>query len=175
MFNSPDFPLEFKKLEPWHFFDLDLQGRQRWQYGMDVQKELKPEVAAHYAEQPNMWACVRGGKPIAIMGINQTFPGVQGVAFALFGKGVSRSHHRLTRFAREVVIGQSGLRRVEAIVRCAEPPPPFDRNPFEMLHFCLDSVTPEVRWAMDVGLSPVAVLRNFGVASEAHMLLERIA
>lgn len=177
-----DTGLEFVELDAGHFFALDLQERQRTQYGLDTASTLQWEAAEHYASQPNCWTCLRDGAPLAILGTNQTFPPVQGTAYALFGKGVGRSLHAITRFARDVVIGRSGLVRTEAIVRCnlpqlpnidaAEIPP---RLAPVLLGCALSMPSPEVRWAMAIGFVPVAVLRKFGAASETHMLLERIA
>lgn len=174
--------LEFVPLDAGHFFALDLQERQRTQYGLDTRETLQWEAAEHYAGQPNCWTCLKDGAPLAIFGTNQTFPPVQGTAYALFGKGVGRAMHAITRFARDVVIGQSGLTRIEAIVRCNLPlPPNLDAAevPAQLAPLLLARAlwhpTPEVRWAMAIGFMPVAVLRKFGAASETHMLLERIA
>jgi len=170
----------FVPLRPEHIFALDLQESQRFQYGIDL-FAIGVDEAEHYASQPAAWTMLDGVRPIACFGILETFPGAAGVAWALIGKNIGRGHHRLTRFARDEVIGKSTLPRVEAIVRCDLDLPPPDgaicdapTYAWLMLKFALDHPTPEVRWAIDVGLHPVAVLRKFGAANETHMLMERI-
>lgn len=164
--------LDFVPLAAEHFFALDRQDSQATQYGLDP-LDMEWSTAEAVAAQPNCWAALRGVEVLACLGISESFPGVQGVAWAFLGRGIGRDHHALTRFAREVVIGQSDLRRIEAIVRCGDPP--FDSDSqLELMTWCLQHATAQVRWAIDVGLSPAAVMRKFGQASETHMLLERI-
>lgn len=172
--------LRFVPLAAEHFFDLELQDSQRTQYGLDP-TAISRDEAEHYARQPNCWAVLRCDRPIAILGISETFAGVQGVAFALLGKDLGRDHLSLTRFLRDVVIGQSELTRIEAIVRCRDIEPhltgfySLDRaDPGDLLDLALEEPTPQVRWAKMAGLSPVAVLRKFGAAAETHMLMERV-
>lgn len=165
--------LTFVRLEAEHFFAIDLQDSQRTQYGLDPQAIGMQEAQA-YADQDSAWCALRGDRPLACFGINETFPGAQGVAWAFLGKGLGRDHLALTRFARDEVIGRSRLPRLEAIVRCADPPKEIGCGQLPLMSHCLQHATPEVRWAIAVGLFPVAVLRKFGLASETHMLLERI-
>lgn len=161
-----------------HFFAIDPQESQRTQYGLDP-LDMDWSVAEAIAANPGCYAVLRGEEVLACLGVNPTFPGAAGVTFAFLAKGIGRDHHVLTRFARDVVIGQCTLPRLEAIVRCADIEEVTDTEwPWNdaavRLAIALGEPTPQVRWAMAVGLRPVAVLRNFGAASETHMLLERI-
>lgn len=165
--------IEFVPLAAEHLFDLDVQDSQRRQYGLDP-LDMTREEAEAIADNPGCYAALRGDEVIACLGVGETFPGKAGVAFAFLGKDIGRDHFALTRFAREVVIGQSPLCRIEAIVRSADPPAGMGFGQLPMMSHCLQHPTPEVRWAIAVGLFPVAVLRKFGAASETHMLLERI-
>jgi hypothetical protein len=169
-----------------HFFALEPQDSQATQYGLDP-REMEWAEAEAVAANPGCYAVLRGLEVLACLGVSQTFPGAQGVAFGFLGKNIGRAHHALTRFARDVVIGQSPLARIEAIVRCADIPqsvlspdgclrteaeaPP---GQLPMMTHALQHATPQVRWALAVGLWPACVLRKFGAASETHMLLERI-
>jgi hypothetical protein len=139
---------------------------------MDPRAMTAAEAAA-VASNPGCYAVIREETVLACLGVTQTFPGAQGVAFALLGKGIGRDHHVLTRFLREVVIGQSTLARIEAIVRCADVPAELTGQ-LPMMTHALQHPTAPVRWALAVGLEPVAVLRKFGAAGEDHMLFERI-
>jgi hypothetical protein len=172
--------LEAVPLEAEHLFALDVQDSQRRQYGLDP-LDMEMAQAADLADNPGSYAILRAApharderEVIACFGISQTFPDAQGVAWAFLGKGLGRDHHVLTRFAREVVIGGSALPRIEAIVRCADPPAETGFGQLPMMNFALQNPTPEVRWALAVGLWPACVLRKFGAAGETHMLLERI-
>jgi hypothetical protein len=171
--------LSFISLDAEHFFALDLQASQRTQYGVDPLAIDWAEAEA-YAAQDNTWAAMREDQVLAVFGVHETFPGAQGAAFALLAKDLGRDHHRLTRFAREEVIAKSPLPRIEAIVRCIDVEPGIkvcpDATPANMLAAALRprNRTPQVRWALTLGFTPVAVLRKFGAASETHMLLERI-
>jgi hypothetical protein len=169
--------LSFRSLEAEHFFAIDLQDSQRTQYGLDPTAISEAE-AQHYAGQASAWAALRRAgdaiEVLAIVGVQETFPGAQGVVFALLGKGIGRDHHALTRFVREVVIGGSDLARLEAIVRCADPHPEAEGSQLGLMTHALQNPTPPVRWALACGLDPVCVLRKFGAAGETHMLFERI-
>lgn len=165
--------LEFVPLEAQHFFALDRQDSQATQYGLDP-LDMEWAQAEAVAANPGCYAVLRGIEVLACLGVSETFPGKAGVAFAFLGRGIGRDHHALTRFARETVIGASPLARIEAVVRCAEPPAETGFGQLPMMTHALQHPTPPVRWALAVGLFPVAVLRKFGAASETHMLLERI-
>lgn len=94
-----------------------------------------------------------GGRIVACLGLRETFPGRQAVAWAVLAEDVGAAHLAITRFAR-ARIRESRLPRIEAIVR--------------------ESVPAEGAWAQLVGLAPAHVLRCFGAMSETHILCERI-
>lgn len=176
--------LEAVPLGAEHFFAIEPQDSQRTQYGIEW-RDLEWAAAEAMAAQPGCWAVLRGVEVLAIFGINPTFADlrgtvVQGVAWALFAEGIGRDHAALTRFAREHVIGKCPLTRLEAIVRCMDVEPyaeaPPCATPAELLELVTrrEFASAQVRWAIDVGFTPVAVLRKFGAAGETHLLLERI-
>lgn len=178
-------PLEFVPLQAEHFFAIEPQPSQLTQYGVEW-ADMDWHEAELYAGQPNCWTALRGDLPLAILGINPTFAHdgvpVQGVAWAVLGRELGAAHLAVTRFARDEVIGKCEFNRLEAIVRCLDIEPVLDvipepaRTPHNLLAIATRrcNLTPQVRWALDVGFAPVALLRKFGAAAETHMLLERI-
>lgn len=90
---------------------------------------------------------------VACLGLRETFPGRQAVAWAILAEGIGAAHLAISRFARRR-IAESPLRRIEAIVRA--------------------EVHAECVWARLVGLQAAHVLRCFGAQSETHVLFERI-
>lgn len=170
----------FEKLKPQHLLDLVPQASQQLQYGLPVD-DISWDEAAALAEQDNCWSAIGDdGKILACLGVNETFPGVQGVSWAFFAENLGREMVPITQFAREVVIGLSPLRRIEAIVRCEEMPDWLEEERLPEIRasvavaWAMRHATPQVSWAIKVGLDPVAVLRAFGAAGEAHMLLELV-
>lgn len=127
------------------------QCSQRIQLGLEAQMTL--EIAQDIVDGGEAWTMTRDDLPIACMGLRETFPPVQGVAWAILSDMIGPAHLRMSRFARQR-IAQSPLVRIEAIVRTCVPA--------------------ECIWARLVGLEPVALLRKFGAASEDHMLFERV-
>ena len=175
---SPD-DLLFRRLRAMDLIELEPQESQRTQYGLRV-ADMGLDEAEDYAAGPYAWAAVRGERVLACMGVAETFPGAAGVAWALFAEGPGEDHLAITRFARDEVIGKCPLPRIEAVVRCVDIEPLakgiHDLNPHQMLARAMraEHRTPQVRWALAVGLMPIAVLRKYGAASETHMLLERV-
>lgn len=135
-----------------HAMAIQKQASQRLQVGLET--EMSADDARELIEHGEAWAALRGDQVIACMGIRETFPGRQGVAWAILAEGVGAAHLAITRHARRR-IRESPLVRIEAIVRTG--------------------VAAECIWARLVGLQPVALLRKFGALSEDHMLFERIA
>lgn len=169
--------LEFRKLRAIDLLSIAPQPSQRVQYGQPV--ELSIEEAHGYAAGAFAWTAWDGDRVVACLGVAETFPGAAGLAWALFDESATRREMaQVTRFARDTVIGTNPLPRIEAVVRCAdvEEFAEFHRvaNPGGLHCFATMRPTPQLRWAMSVGLSPVAVLRKFGAANETHMLMERI-
>lgn len=173
--------LRFVPLEAQHLFMVDLQSSQRRQFGIDP-RAIEWSEAEAQAAQGNCWAAIEGDQVVACFGVNETFAGACGVGWAFLGREIgARRHLRMTRFVREVVIGESPLPRIEAIARCADVDLAFmdagvKWDPAAALKTAASPQyrTPQVRWAIDVGFAPAAILRKFGAAGEAHMLLERI-
>lgn len=158
-----------------HLLSIHRQPSQHLQLGIDAQ--LTEEEAEELAGEREAWACLDGDRLIACIGIRETFPGVQGVAWAVLAEGLGRCHLPLTRFARSR-IEQSPLRRIEAIARSADAEAIIDQFPGLDGAMLLEAVmalpTPECSWARLCGLTPAHVLRQFGAASETQVLFERI-
>lgn len=156
---------------------IEVQSSQQMTVGIDTRSVTRQE-AEELADQDEAWAVRSEGRLIACIGIRETFPGAQGVAWATLAPGVGRAHLAMTRFARDRIV-RSGLKRVEAIVRgpCAESVldqfPGLDAQ--QLLEAVLTMATPECVWARLVGLKPAHVLRKFGGLSETHILFERIS
>lgn len=131
---------------------IQRQASQRVQLGLE--RTVTEDEAADLAAGPGeAWSAWHDGRLAACLGLRETFPGRQAVAWAILAENVGRAHLSITRFARRR-IAESPLRRIEAIVRADVPA--------------------EGAWAQLVGLAPNAVLRCFGAASETHVLFERI-
>ncbi len=173
--------LEFKRLDPNALLAMKAQRSQQTSLGMPGDVDLA--MANNLADQPEAWmAGRRNGDTIACFGISETFPGVQGVAWALLADGIGSDHLELTRFVRKVV-DECGLQRLELLAKAAEieetrgffkecgAPTEGDA----LVQAVMTDPTPECRWAVALGFEPAHVLRKFGAASETYMLFERIA
>ncbi|MGN6124816.1 MAG: hypothetical protein ACTHOJ_17870 [Sphingomonas oligoaromativorans] len=130
---------------------LQRQPSQRMQLGLEMDLDLA--AARDLVHGGEAWTAWRDDLPIACMGLRETFPGVQGVAWAVLAEGIGAAHLAISRHARRR-IADSPLIRIEAIVRAAAPA--------------------EGAWARTVGLEPEALLRCFGARSEDHVLYVRI-
>ncbi len=138
--------------------EIQRQASQRVQLGID--RTMSIEEAEDLAAGPGeAWTARHvaraGGDPriIACLGLRETFPGAQAVAWAILGDGIGAAHLAVTRFARRRII-DSPLRRIEAIVR--------------------EEMPAECTWARLVGLSARCVLPCFGALSEPHVLYDRV-
>lgn len=135
---------------------IQRQASQLVQLGLE--RQMSREEAEALAADEAWTASTADGRIVACIGLKETFPGVQAVAWAIFAEGIGGAHLAITRFARARIVARSrpdGLARIEAIVRA--------------------SVPAECAWARLVGLTPAHLLRKFGAASEDHVLYERIA
>lgn len=154
---------------------IEPQPSQRFTLGIDT-RAVSDEEAGILADQPEAWALHSRGRLLACFGIQETFPGVQGVAWAVLGDNVGSAHLAMTRFAR-ARIAQSRLARIEAIVRASDAERVLTRHPdldaAQLLMVVMAVPTPECTWARLVGLRPAHVLRRFGAAGETHLLFER--
>lgn len=163
-------------LHPCHFGLLDRQPSQLVQLGVEV--SMDDEEMYALAAEREAWACYDGDRLIACVGIRETFPETQGVAWAVLASGVGRATLALTRFARSRILG-SGLKRIEAVARAGDAEAILaqypELNAAQLSEAVMALPTPECAWARLVGLSPAHVLRKFGQAAETHMLFERIA
>lgn len=156
--------------------EIQLQKSQQTVLGMPggVAEELYPLHTAG----PVAWAVRSEGRLICCFGIVEQFEGRHGFGWALLAEGLGSAHLALTRFVRSQVTN-SGLARVEALVRgpdleaiIAERP---QLDPGQILAIALSVATPEMRWAMQVGLTPVHVMRCYGANGESVVLCERIS
>lgn len=168
--------LQFRPLEPVDLVTIERQPSQELWLGIDGSCDW--EQAQYLAAQPEAWAAVDGKGVVACFGINETFPGVQGVGWALLGRNIGARHLQLTRRAREVITG-CGLQRVEMICRARDIEPLVAEFPeFDnamLLAAAMAEPSPECRWAQLLGMTPAHPLRRFGAASETYILFERIA
>lgn len=131
---------------------IQRQASQRVQLG--VERDMSVDEARDLAEGPGeAWTVRQDGRIVACLGLKETFPGAQAVAWAILSERIGAAHLAITRHARRR-IAASRLARIEAIVR--------------------EAVPAELAWAMLVGLHPAHVLRCFGQSSETHVLCERI-
>lgn len=165
--------------------EIRLQRSQQEQLGQAV--VFADDEAEALAAQPVAWtvrelggregATPEKGRVLCCMAIAETFPGRQGVAMALFAQNLGSAHLGLTRWARRC-IAESPLPRVEAIALANDAEAILarfpDLDPWELLHAVMVAPPPPCRWALAVGLTPVAVLRKFGGAGQTHVLFERI-
>jgi hypothetical protein len=167
----------FNPLAPADLLRIERQPSQRRVLGLDG--AVSPEEAEGLAAERVAWTARLDGRIIACFGINETFPGVQGVGWAILAPHIGAAHLPLTRFIRSRVILATDLARLElfAIANDAEAIlarwGPLDAA--ELLEAVMVRPTRECAWAALLGVKPAHVLRKFGQASETHVLFERIA
>jgi len=139
-------------MKPVDMLVIQRQSSQLVQLG--IERTVTMEEAEAIAEgDGEAWTARYQGRIVACLGLRETFPGRQAVAWAVLAEGLGPAHLAITRFAR-ARIRASSLARIEAIVR--------------------EAVPAEAAWAQLVGLAPAHVLRCFGAQSETHILCERI-
>lgn len=157
---------------------IDAQPSQRLVLGTAA--TIDREQAAHYARQPVAWTAWRGADILACFGINELFAGAHGVAWAVLAARLGKDHLALTRFMAHE-IRTCGLARLELLARCVDVELAVERLPDvsggELVELVTKPAhaTPEVRWAMLLGMTPAHVLRHFGGAGESYVLFERFA
>lgn len=151
-------------IAPWHLLFMQAQPSQLLQVGTVTR--FGPVEAADKVAAGEGYAVVHGTRVAACFGIIDTYPGRHGLAWAILAQDMGIAHLTLTRFAR-AAMAASPLRRIEAVAAA----PAGTTDLAEMLR----RPSPEMRWAMMVGMQPVHVLREFGGLSETMVLLERIA
>lgn len=168
-----------RRLEPDDFAALERQPSQWLQLGADATPDR--DDAEALAGQPEAWAAVEfpTGRIVALFGIVESFPGQQGMAWAILSARVGRHHLEMTRFARSRILA-SPLARIEALARGPDKAEAIARafpalDPGQLLAAVEPFATAEMRWARLCGLAPVHVLRRYGAADETYVLCERIS
>lgn len=144
--------VQIAAMVPTDMLVIQRQASQLVQLGIERHVTLD-EAEAIATGDGEAWTARYQGRIVACLGLRETFPGRQAVAWAVLAEGVGPAHLAITRFARERV-RLSRLARIEAIVRQAVPA--------------------EAAWAQLVGIRPVHLMRAFGASSEPHILCERI-
>lgn len=158
--------VQFARLRAEDFFELERQPSQWLQLGSDATPTL--EEAETLADHDEAWTAFEIspagiGRIVALLGIVESHPGQQGMAWAILAARLGTHHLAVSRFARSRILG-SKLARIEALAKAADA-----------VTLDLAAVTPEARWARLCGLTPVHVLRRYGAADETYLLCERIA
>jgi hypothetical protein len=158
---------------------IERQPSQRVQLGIDMTGAMTLELAQSMIDGGEAWTAEQSGRIVAIMGLRETFPGVQGVAWAVLAPGIGAAHLAVSRHARRR-IADSPLRRIEAVVEAAVDAEAIlltfpGLDPGQLLEAVISVKGPQIAWARSVGLTPAHVLRRFGGRSETHVLFERIA
>lgn len=168
--------LDFETLVADDLLAIDAQPSQRMVLGVDAR--LDRAQAEHYAAQTVAWSARREGRLLACFGINELFPGAHGVAWAVLAEGITEDHLALTRFMQSA-IADHALPRLELFAKCVDVELAVERLPDvtgdELVALVTkpQHATPEVRWAVLLGMRPAHVLRRIGGASETYLLLER--
>lgn len=171
--------LKFSFLRPADLLAMEVQPSQSMVLGEPHQWD--EEQAAQLCNQPVAW-CAREaggerlGRIVACFGIVEVFAGVQGYGWAALAPEIGPAHFELTRFVQGQVAG-CGLARLELR---AVASPRFEADLAEAggaanpLAVAFRRATPEMRWAVLLGLTPAHVLRQYGAARETYVLFERI-
>lgn len=172
--------LQFSFLRPGDLLAMQVQPSQSLVLG--EAHSWDPAEAEQLAAQPVAW-CARSAAPadkgriVACFGIVELFAGTQGFGWAALAPGIGAAHFELTRFVRGQVAG-CGLARLELR---AVASPEFEADlaaaggeAADPLAVAFRRATPEMRWAVLLGLKPVHVLRQYGAARETFVLFEKI-
>lgn len=129
------------------------------------------------AASPVAWAARHKGELIACFGIVEHFRGRQGLGWTLLADRLGLAHLRLTRFIQQQ-IEHCGLRRLELLARGPDlesvlaSMPDLDQG--QILALAVEAATPEMRWAVMLGLKPAYVMRQWGASSETYVVFERL-
>lgn len=167
--------LTFNRLQPADLHAIVVQPSQRLQMGIPTQ--FSDEEAEALADQRDAWTARLNGRIVCCISIAETFEDRAAVAMALFAANLGTAHVALTRFARALV-ANSLFPRIEAAALANDAEAILTRfpylDPWELLTAVMVDAPPPCRWALAVGLQPVAVLRKYGGESQTHVLFERI-
>lgn len=131
---------------------IERQASQMVQLGIS-RRMNRDDAEALVAGIGEKWAVIENatGRTVACFGLAETFPGKQGVAWAILAEGIGTAHLAMTRFCRARVAA-SPLVRIEAIVR----------TPSECV------------WAKMIGLTFRCALPCFGALSQTHFLYDKV-
>lgn len=171
----------FARLRPEDLAEIQLQASQaRFLAALPMAGEDPAERAAICA-QPVAWSAWVDGRLIACFGIYETFPGAHGVAWALLADGIGTAHLALTRFIQGEIAARD-LPRLELLAAApdvetqiaAGTPMGLRYKAAGHVSLAWRQATPEMRWAVLLGMEPVHLLRQFGPEGESVMLFERI-
>ena len=172
--------LRFSTLRAADLFAMDVQPSQSMALGLA--HSWDDEQAELLTTQPVAW-CARStdaadrGRIIACFGIVEMFEGSQGYGWAALAPGIGAAHFELTRFVQGQIAG-CGLARIELRAVASEQ---FEADlaaaggdHADPIKVAFRRATPEMRWAVLLGLKPVHVLRQYGAAREAFVLFELV-
>ena len=173
--------LTFARLTPADLTAIVLQPSQAAQARALPFMGDSPEEAAAICAQPVAWCAREGQRIVACFGIYETFPGQHGVAWALLAEGPGKAHLELTRFVQGE-IARCQLARLELLALAPDIEEPIavaERafggfNALSKVRRAFHHATPEMRWAVLLGMEPVHLLRQFGPEGASIMLFERI-
>lgn len=121
----------------------------------------------------------QGSRVLALFGLIEIFRFKQATGWAVLAQGLGAHHLGITRFAA-ARIAESVYHRIEIIAECADAEPLLERmGPLDPGQLVAALTVPAlrtagVRWALALGMTPAAVLRKYGAASETHMLFEQV-
>jgi hypothetical protein len=161
------------RLVPADLLAIERQASQSFELGLPI--AIDGETAEALASDGNAWSVRGGGRLIACMGIAESFPGRNGVCWAVLADDLGRYHLPLTRFARSCIV-DSRLPRIEALALAADAEailhdyPGLD--PVMLTAAVMALPTPQCAWARLCGLTPVHVLLKYGAGLQTYMLFE---
>lgn len=168
--------LRFACLRPGDLEEIALQPSQR-RHQTQLPFEDGPEVRAMLCAQPVAWCAREQGRIVACFGVFEQFPGQHGQAWALLAEGIGFAHLELTRFIQTQIAG-CGLARLELLAPAPDIEAEFAEhglgNRFAAMDMAWACATPEMRWAVLLGMEPVHLLRQFGPQGITLMLFEKI-
>ncbi len=169
--------LRFATLRPDDLFAIERQPSQQTVLGLPA--VMTEELAEQSCAQAVAWCARQHGRIVACFGILEQFAGRQGLGWAVLAEGIGMGHFALTRFIQSQIAG-CGLARLELLARGPDLEAAIaagridPEDPQDLLVSAWRAATPEMRWAVLLGLRPAHVLRQYGAAGETFVLFERI-
>ena len=152
-FANPPAHVNLTPYSPFHFKYLNLDDG----YLREVSKVISPEeMAAHQSNIGMAYTAMLYGKPVAVFGAIQLWPGVEELWSMMSEE--SRDHARtLTRIARKFTdfrMISGGLHRLQMNVRCND--------------------TRAVRWAHALGFDTVGVMQKYGTDGSDFYMMSKV-